>query len=89
MVNFLLDRDAKIDELGFVYCVGSGDKMDNAGSALHLTVTQGHLETVTSLLDRGATIDLKDEQQRTALDIARKKDKNNIISLLQERGAAE
>ena len=87
--EFLLDRGAKIDELGFLYCAGSEVKMDNAGSALHLAVAEGHIETVHLLLDCGADINLKDDQERTRLARAQEKDNQKMISLLQERGAVQ
>ena len=89
LVEFLLDRGAKVDEFGFLCCTGSEVKMDNAGSALHLAVGKGHIETVHLLLDRGADINLKDDQERTPLARAQKKDNQKMISLLQERGAVQ
>ena len=49
----------------------------------------GHCETVTFLLDRGANVKAKNNWLYSAADIAEKKGHKEILSLLLENGAEE
>lgn len=87
MVKHLLDRGAKIDEVGFRYCLGDGSRRENAGSALHSAVAAGNADIVTLLLDHGADVNLKDDQERSP--IARANESSNeaiIMAILQQHG---
>lgn len=87
MVKHLLDRGAKIDEVGFRYCLGDGSRRENAGSALHSAVAGGHADIVTFLLDQGADVNLKDDKERTPLARAKESSNETIIAILQQHGA--
>ena len=60
--------------------------MDNAESGLHLSVTTAYFETVTLLFDDGAVVNIKDDQERTALTRTRENNQQGIIALLRELG---
>jgi uncharacterized protein len=47
---------------------------------------QGHLETVKSLLNKGASTGLKDERGLTALEVARQNQHDAVLAVL---GAAK
>eukprot|EP01038_Epipyxis_sp_PR26KG_P005338 gene5338-7407_t len=58
---------------------------DKGGSsALHKAASKGHNDVVLSLLEADADIQLKDYKNETALDIAKKRRYDEIVSLLQE-----
>ena len=53
---------------------------------LILACTKGHAEVVTSLLELGADIQLKDSYGRTALECAKTNGHTNIVDLLKNHG---
>ncbi|KAJ7269766.1 ankyrin repeat-containing domain protein [Mycena rebaudengoi] len=57
------------------------------GGALQSAVIGGHVVMVRLLLEKGANIDLNDDEHATALHIASRKGHVEIVRLLLERGA--
>jgi ankyrin repeat protein len=49
--------------------------------------TNGHLETVRYLLDKGANINLQDKLGRTALILATSENLEAVVKLLLDKGA--
>ena len=74
MVKFLLDMGARINDQNYFM-----------KTALHAAVQFDDLDTAKLLIDRGAKLDIKDEMQRTPLDIARIKNNDQMIKLLTEK----
>lgn len=58
----------------------------NGQTALHLAVLSGSQRIIRSLLLRGADVDAKDKENKTALDLAREKGNTDIISLIEPPG---
>jgi len=54
-------------------------------SPLHLAATEGHVDAVKLLLDRGAEVEAKDIWGCTPLDEARRFNRSNVETLLEER----
>lgn len=78
MARFLIDRGANVNGVD-----------DHRGrTALHWAAVRGAgKEFVSYLLDQGADPSIRDQEGRTALDVARERKRKTIISMLQERGA--
>ncbi len=62
---------------------------DNEGNTALMMAVTGDSSGVQALLDAGADPNIKNKAGKTALQIAKEKKKDNIIKLLQERGAKE
>ncbi|KAI9828251.1 MAG: hypothetical protein M1826_006077 [Phylliscum demangeonii] len=88
MVQYLLERGAKIDEIGLRSLTDPRETAD-MGSALHKAVTEGHVDVVHFLLDRGADLHLPDYQGRTPLVRAKERGEAKMIKVLEARGARE
>jgi ankyrin len=58
---------------------------NNSNTALHLSSLRGDINLVRLLLERGANIEQKTNQEETALDIAKKLQKTEITNLLNQR----
>jgi Ankyrin repeats (3 copies) len=59
------------------FTVGTG------GTALMLAAANGHMETVKLLLDRGADLNVRDNEGKTALVWAREKGHTEIVQLIE------
>jgi ankyrin repeat protein len=77
------DRRALID------CLKAGEDVNGIDSrgdtALHWAVFRGKRGIVSSLLSRGARVDIQNENGMAPEDIARKNGDSKIISLLENR----
>jgi ankyrin repeat protein len=58
---------------------------EHGHTPLHEAVGQGHIEAVKFLLDHGATLNVKNDWGNTPLDIARLKERDDIVQLLQRQ----
>jgi hypothetical protein len=66
------------------------DAKDEKGlTPLMIAAREGFIDSVKALLDAGAQINRKDEDDRTALGHAREGDHEEVLKLLQDRGAIE
>jgi ankyrin repeat protein len=61
----------------------------NGISALHLAAYSGQKEVVELLIAKGADLDIKTDQDATALWLAEKGGHDEIAALLGEHGAVE
>jgi ankyrin repeat protein len=80
VVKYLLSKGANI----YTRCTGL--------TALHFAAQgnkKGHIEIIECLLDKGIDVNLKDDEERTALDHAKEKNSTKIVELLRKRGAKE
>ncbi|CAG9975651.1 unnamed protein product [Clonostachys byssicola] len=79
-VEMLLERGADIDEVHKwdIY----GNEMDIIGTALHEAVENDQAEMVKFLLKRGAKRDVKNGRGETAMDVAEKDNKEEILKIL-------
>ncbi|XP_074281035.1 potassium channel AKT1-like [Silene latifolia] len=57
----------------------------NGGTALHVGVTQGNLKTVEFLLEKGAIVDMPDNQGWSARDLAEQQAQEQISALFQSK----
>eukprot|EP00698_Gefionella_okellyi_P010467 TRINITY_DN2718_c0_g1_i1.p1 TRINITY_DN2718_c0_g1~~TRINITY_DN2718_c0_g1_i1.p1 ORF type:complete len:1166 (+),score=223.16 TRINITY_DN2718_c0_g1_i1:136-3633(+) len=67
--------------------VNIANPQDDHKSAIHVCADKGYLELMHLILDNGADVDLRDEQQRTPLHWAAISGRLNCARLLVERGA--
>ncbi|KAL9125717.1 MAG: hypothetical protein Q9217_005119 [Psora testacea] len=81
VVKFLLERGADVDEIG-IEDETDEESAAHKGTALHKAVAGGHEDVVRLLLEKGASTDLKDGQERTALELAEEENQNDIAQLL-------
>ena len=86
VVEYLLDHGADIDEIGIEHPTDPRYKED-MGSALHRAVNAGHRDVVEYLIKQGANLNLKDEMERTPMDLARTRKDEVIENLLEDAGA--
>ncbi|VUC22921.1 unnamed protein product [Clonostachys rosea] len=79
-VEMLLERGADIDEVHIweIY----GDEMDIIGTALHEAVDNDQAEMVKFLLKKDAKRDMKNGKGETAMDLAEKDSKVEILKIL-------
>ncbi len=64
------------------------DAKDETGStALHHAVAQGHVEIARLLLENGASIDARNREGLTPLEVAKRMEKKESVILLESRGA--
>ena len=87
VLAYLLDCGAPINaidrehhKLGFHYFSAMG-----LGTALHCAAQQGHVDEAAFLLERGANRDIKDTRGRTALELAEKYGREEVVKLLREQ----
>lgn len=73
VIEFLVDRGAKIDAV----------MAWRKDTALNIAAAKGHVETVKLLLEKGADASIKNKDDETALDIARKRNQSDVVQLLQ------
>jgi hypothetical protein len=66
-----------------------GDTYMYEGTALDRAHRRGHVECVRLLLDRDAHVHAKDDGGTSCLAIARQRDHNKIVKLLEEIGSTE
>ncbi|XP_022670408.1 ankyrin repeat domain-containing protein 16-like isoform X2 [Varroa jacobsoni] len=59
-------------------------RTDNGQTVLHLAAREGHVDTVKYLLSIGANIEVKDCENYTAMDIARRYKNDQILETLNE-----
>ena len=74
MINFLLYMGARINDQN--YCMKT---------ALHAAVSLGHFDIAKLLIERGAKLDIKDEKQRTPLDLAKLTKNDQMMQLLTDK----
>jgi ankyrin repeat protein len=84
LCRLLLDHGANVNEM-----VIEPGWPGHGRTPLHWAVMGGHVEVVRLLLSRGAKVNIKDEDGKTALDLAREKRDREIIALLEKAGAAQ
>ena len=83
MVQFLLENGAAIDEIPDNEDIYESELEQGVGTALHAAVEAGKLETARLLLDRGASVDVRDSNGRTALELAQLKGQTACVDLLE------
>lgn len=82
-LRLLLDNGADVNEIGFEYAALESFA-EKAGAPLHYAVDGGHEEVVRFLLEKGADRQVKDVQERIALERAREAGaEGGIIALLE------
>lgn len=81
-VELLLTRGADLNELAMIDYGAKG--LYNAGTALHVAVDNGQTEIVKFLLKRGARADIKDEEGKTARDLALEGECTDIVRAFDE-----
>ncbi|GHM58178.1 MAG: hypothetical protein sL5_06130 [Candidatus Mesenet longicola] len=74
IVEFLLDKNAN----------GINDVTNDGLTPLHVAVKSNKLGTVKLLLDRGASIGIKDKHNRTPLSLAAKEGYINIVQVIEQ-----
>ena len=62
-------------------CINFKDK--NLNTPLHWAVKNGHLEVVTLLLNRGASVKIENNEDKTAVDIAKDIGRQDIVEILE------
>jgi ankyrin repeat protein len=56
---------------------------------LYFAVLRGHKDVAELLIAKGADVNVKNNQGRTPLSLAKKKGHNEIVELLRKHGAKE
>ena len=80
MAKTLLDNDAEVDKVNSDW---------NERTALHYASHFGHASMVKILLDRGANCEKKDALGLTPMRMAKYKDNQDVVKLLQDRLATQ
>jgi ankyrin repeat protein len=80
-------RGPGVEEVDRLLALVLEAKIPDTGSALIKAASKGDSEVVEALLDSGADINARDEQNQTALHQAASRDHTSIVKLLLERGA--
>ncbi|CAI6342069.1 unnamed protein product [Periconia digitata] len=85
IMQMLLDHGADINEhpYGEYTTLPCHKESESWGSALHCAVEGGHVETISFLLNNGASKEYRNAVGVTALDLARKLEKHEIVRLLE------
>ncbi|XP_049945200.1 26S proteasome non-ATPase regulatory subunit 10-like [Schistocerca serialis cubense] len=75
---------ASVIDLLVAACASAcADVTDNGGDTpLHLSAEHGHLEATRALLQAGADRGVKNEEQRTPLDVAIKHNRQEVVDIL-------
>ncbi len=80
-------RRPGVEEVDCLLALVLEAKIPDTGLALINAANKGDSEVVEALLDSGADINARDEQNQTALHKAASRGHNSIVNLLLERGA--
>ena len=75
-IRLLLEHHAPVNAMG-----------PKGRTALHYAAAAGFLEVMTILLDHGADFRIRDHQNETPLDLARRYERSDAANLLEDRGA--
>lgn len=86
MVRWLLDQGAEIDEIG-VHDYGDRRNKQLEGTALHKAAANGHLDMAKLLVERGASLSIKDPFDRTALARALEANQEEVAEYLRSSEA--
>lgn len=78
---------AKLEEMAKAGTLNEDDPHVDGVTALHVAAQGGHIGVVDLLLENGADVMVKDDQQRTALILAIKGDHREVASALVRAGA--
>ncbi|MCA7010493.1 ankyrin repeat domain-containing protein [Wolbachia endosymbiont of Tribolium confusum] len=75
IVEFLLDKNAS----------GINDVNNNGSTPLHVAIQGNKSSTVKFLLNKGASIQVKDKDGKTPLDLAKQEGYTNIVQMIEQR----
>ncbi|MBW1754176.1 MAG: ankyrin repeat domain-containing protein [Deltaproteobacteria bacterium] len=83
IVKYLIFNGSEIDSKAAFHLKGGWMKFTLGCTPLHIAVSNGHLETVKYLISQGADIDLKNNEDENALDLAKKRKHQEIVTFLE------
>jgi ankyrin repeat protein len=83
IVKYLILNGSEIDAKAAFYLQKNWMELTLGCTPLHLAVNRGHLEVVKYLILQGADIDQKNNEDENALDLAKKSEHQEIVTLLE------
>ncbi|KAF2872291.1 ankyrin repeat-containing domain protein [Massariosphaeria phaeospora] len=86
-LKLLLDRGVDVEDRemgGYPFDEERDEPEESRGTALYRACRQGHVECAKLLLDRGADARAKDDGGTSCLGIAKKRDHEDVVWLLEE-----
>jgi ankyrin repeat protein len=83
IVKYLAIKGSEIDEKGAFYLKLGSMELTLGCTPLHLAARNDHLEVVKYLIYRGADVNLKNNDDNNALDLAKKRDNQEIVAFLE------
>ena len=84
MVHFLIEQGAEIDEIG-VHDFGDRRKKKEEGTALHKAAAGGYVDLAALLLEKGATLGVKDPLGRTPVERARGEGREVMVAFIESK----
>jgi len=82
IVKHLVSHGAEVNIKGAAFIEWSPIHRTMGCTPLHVAANRGHLEIVKYLISQGADIDLKNNEDENALDLAKKREHQEIVTFL-------
>ena len=83
IVKYLTLKGSEIDSKAAFYLQMGSVELILGCTPLHLAATNGHLEVVKYLVYRGANVNLKNNEDKNALDLAKERKNQEIVAFLE------